>query len=184
MRALSPHTRLSVGVFPPKERREQDGLGGSYILVDTPAVSADFQHGALFPEEQRLVLEKFTFTNLPLGVNPLSVIGVWDSEVAAHSNGWDDDFHDKVCDRLRQLEVNDSHFVIVEEKQAAKPWGSYDEDTTDEIVEFAIRFKSVDEAIAYERQQLGRVEIIAALELSKAPEGAGAQGEDVVVSAR
>jgi len=146
VRVLSPHSGYSLQVLEPKEQVEHDPITGqAYTRTDTKAYIAAFEEsatgGGLFPHEREAALKQFagSFKGLPEGTNPLTRIGVWDSEAAQQQENWSDEYREAIEKRVIFLaSQRPTRCLVVDMPKAPKPWPLYDEQDEDEIVAFAI----------------------------------------------
>jgi hypothetical protein len=165
MRAISPHGRYSIPLTRGKVVRGVDKTGTLQEYEEGETTIANFEMaGGLTDKEQAVVLASFNFSGVPEGVNPLSTVGTYDTEARRVLEGWSDDYHDQVCQRLRELAALDNvHFIIVDADLAVKPWPTYDEDSIEEILAFAERLDLAEAVRVYESENKNRAQIIAAL---------------------
>lgn len=155
MRCISPHERYSIQVFEARTRRGSDSHGTVVEFEESPSINAQFEKGSLLDHEVELALIAFDYSGMAEGSNPLSRIAVYDTEVFAAALGWDDEFHTKVCDRLRHLQsLYPAQFIIVDQPLAPRPWPTYDEDSLEEILLVRERFRVSPQAVRlYEEQR-------------------------------
>lgn len=164
MRALSPHVAYSVQILPAVERMLTDQNGQSYLHIERLPVLANFSHGGVTPEEGTLALQRFSFSNLPEGTNPLTRIGVFDTELAGIQFGWDAETIAAAEEKLRAVALQTPQdLLVIEVATAPKPWPTYDTDDQDEIITIAQRLKLEDQVRAYEAENYGRSTILDAL---------------------
>jgi hypothetical protein len=164
LRAISANTGYSIQLFEGTERAAQDPQTGMmYTIQGDKPVVANFEHSGLHPWEVEAALEHFvsTFHGMAEGVNPLTKIAVYDTEVRALSEGWAPEFQKRVEDRLRKLGETRSEFIIVEKPAAAKPWPTYDDDSPEDIMGVAARLGISHETIfLYEVENANRPELV------------------------
>ena len=137
MRCISPHSRYSLTVFSPEEQIVVDARGYAQQLVLKKAVIADFEVSGLLDHEIEAALSKFSFSGLPEGVNPLSRIGVFDTEAFCSRLPEKDraEIQIQIEERLRELQADhSSDFIIVEPLEIPKPYATYDEHDVEEIL--------------------------------------------------
>lgn len=183
MRCISPHAGYQIEVFSPRVKRMPDRTGVLHEFYDGESHSARFDRGGLLDHEIELALESFTFSGLAEGVNPLTHIGVYDSEAYVQQFPAEEreDLQDRIDARLRELQVrNPSQFICVDQPAAQKPWASYDNETAEEIIDLQPRICSPEVVRRYEFENEGREEILGAME---ALEAEAADEEKIVVSA-
>lgn len=172
MRILSPHSSYSVQVFEGIEQVEHDPrTGQAYARSVSKPFIAEFEEsatgGGLFPHETELALRVFSWGGLPENVNPVTRIGIYDTEAQAISGSWDDEFRRKVEDRFRVLaSLHPTRLVIAEEKRAPKPWAKYHEHDPEEILAYIETLGiAPDTVLAYENDQdAPRADLVSALE--------------------
>jgi len=168
VRVISPHLAYSVQVFTGEEKREVDPITGqAYTRTERMPLVAEFEQGGLFPHEADIALREFdgVWKGLPEGVNPLTRVSIYDTEVAALTLGWSEEYHAKVDERLRVLAANaPTRLLVVEDVKAPKPWPKYDDQDADEIIAYVeVLGIDVEIVLAYERENENRKEIISAL---------------------
>ena len=169
MRVLSPSPGYSIQVFEGQEVREVDAAtGAGYTRVAKQPLVIRFESGfGIRADEEALALSTFTgeFSGLAEGVNPLSRVSAWDSESAAISDGWDEKFHEKVCERVRSLASSrPQYMLVVEDAVAPKPWPTYDEKDQEEVLAYVDALGLNPETVlAYEVENAERAPLIRAL---------------------
>ena len=139
MRCLSPHRRYSIQVIEGDEQIVVDARGYANTIQLRKPLIANFDSSGLTDWEELAVFERFTFSGLAEGVNPLTTVGVFDTEAFCTRFGKDrrDEINVQVDKRLRELQaLNPSEFIIVDPPEAARPWPSYDEMTVEDILKF------------------------------------------------
>lgn len=187
MRCLSPFTNYNIPIFKANERVVQDAGGYGTYVTEGENILAQFHQSGVMPHEVDIALAKFNFSGLPEGVAPQTRIGVFDT-IAFCEERWGHDpkkleeMQIQVDQRMRAHQKRYSQdFMIVEEPEAAKPWGSYDKDTVEDILKLQERLE-IDPTLVrrYEEEHQKRKEIVEAmteLESLKTPET-----EDIEVS--
>jgi hypothetical protein len=92
--------------------------------------------------------------------------GFFDSDEAAERLGWDDDLKSSAETVLRR-EAQQSPYLLEEivpvHVPAAIPWPTYDTFTPEIIIRLAPELLLVPETVAYEREHLNRVDVLAPL---------------------
>jgi hypothetical protein len=129
MRAISPIAAYGITVQSPRVRRGPDASGTVQEYFEGDLIHAQFERGGLTEWEQLVALESFDFSGLPDGVNPLTRVSVFDSEMYVQRFPKDerDKLQAKIDERLRELQQTfPSEFMIVEKPPAATPWPTYD----------------------------------------------------------
>lgn len=94
--------------------------------------------------------------------------GFYNTAEKAKEFGWNDDEHQLVIDKLREVQRTRPDYVqeVVAVRVAAPlPWSTYDELSPAEIVEFAPKLRLIAEAVRYERENLARPDVINPLEV-------------------
>jgi len=179
MRCLSPFTNYSVPIFKADERVVMDVRGMGTYVTEGETILAEFRQTGLMDHEVDLALSKFNFSGLPEGVNPITRVGVFDTEQFCLDRYPDEarreEMQAQIDQRLRALQERFStHFIIVEEPKAPKPWGSYDKDSAEDILKLQERLE-IDPTVVrrYEEENQGREEIVSKmleLEVQRVPE--------------
>lgn len=180
-RFISPYPRYSVQVIEGAEEIMADRRGTAFTHTLQKPVIAEFETGGLFDHEVEAAFERFNFSGLPEGVNPLSKIAVYDPEAQAVAHNWPDELRHEVERRLmKKAEVAPGDLIFVPSLRAAKPWPSYDGDSVDEILAAQDRFGYDPELVrVYEQENLDREEIVKAM-LAKEP----GSGEEIAAAAQ
>lgn len=167
MRCLSPYSGYSIQVFEGQEQVVTDARGYATTTVLNKPVIADFEHQGVLDHELEAVLSAFTFSGLPEGVNPATRIGVFDTEVYAmrFPKKDRDAMQVQIEERLRELQPSRSaYFIIVDTPQAEKPWGSYDDETVEDVLKFQERLQIEPARVRrYEQENENRPEIVKAM---------------------
>lgn len=191
MRCLSPHSNYSIQVFEGKETVMMEARGHAYREVTKEPVIANFEQSGLTEYEILAALESFNFSGVPEGVNPLTRISVFDTDLYIEQMIVKDEDLDReeleelrvrIENRLRKLQArHPAEFIIVDPPLHAAPWPSYDSDSVEEILAARERFGFSPEAVRlYEVENQNREKVITAmleLELANVSEG------DIVVKA-
>jgi hypothetical protein len=164
-RFISPHSRYTVAVDPGHERLVTDQRGVTFLHREAAPQVAQFEQSGMRDHEIQQALERWTFSGLPEGVNPLTRIGVYDQEANAIAADWTDEQRKAVERKLWfQAEDHPGDLAFVPSPRQPLPWPSYDSDTPDEILEFQKRLKVDPEIVRrYEEENQTRQEIIAAM---------------------
>jgi hypothetical protein len=185
MRALSPYARYGIQLFGAREKVVTiEGGYSQYQVLEEPVV-AQFDKLGLMDHEADLALKSFDFSGLPEGVPPLSRVGVFDSEAFCLRRYDNEDerksMQVQIDSRLRELQPrNPNDFIVVDTPLAEKPWGSYDKDSTDDIITLQERLE-VDPTWVrrYEEENQNRIEIIEAMRVQEEER----QQEEITVEA-
>lgn len=138
MRFISRHEQYSIQVFEGKEQIVTDPRGYAQTITLAKPVVANFEKSGLLDHEQELALLTFNFSGLPEGVNPLTTISVFDSEMYVDAN-FEEEERDamdaKIVARLLELsERHPSQFIPAPQPLAPRPWPSYDGMDADEVL--------------------------------------------------
>jgi hypothetical protein len=186
MRCLSPHARYSINVFDAQEQIVTDARGYAHSRPIGLQVMANFENTGLLEHEVELALSSFSFSGLAEGVNPLTKIGVFDTEVFClkYPENEREEIQAQIEQRLRELQqMHPSQFIIAETPTAAKPWDRYDDDGVEQILALQ-QATGVAPSIVrrYEEENRGRKEIIIAMSALEAKSGEEAEEEIVVES--
>lgn len=161
-RFISPHARYTVAVDPGHERMLTDARGNTFLHKESDPQVAQFEQSGLHDHEIAIAFERWTFSGLPEGTNPITRIGVYDPEAQAIAFDWTDEQRSQVERKLwleAQNHPGDLAFVLT--PRQISPWPSYDDDTVEEIIEFQARLKVDPEQVrSYESDNKNRKQII------------------------
>lgn len=152
----SPHAAFRALI---REQRDRRHPTTGDIIETEHALWADF--GQLGQE--------YHFRNPETGEEQRSahIIGhYYDTDAMAAEKGWDQETHDLVIRRLRDLAKKQPEVVreeIREKPKAVAPWPTYDQATPDQILELAPALGLVQQALAYERENRDRPHVTAGL---------------------
>lgn len=138
MRCISPHANYSITLFNPKPKRGMDGSGTIVEYTDGEPLLAQFDKTGLLDHEIEEALEYFDFSALPEGVNPVTRIACFDSEVFVMRFPEEEREAklEAIDKRLREVApLFPTQFRIVEQPPADKPWANYDEQSVDDILQ-------------------------------------------------
>ena len=167
MRCLSPHRNYSIQVIEGREKIVVDARGYATTVELSKPFLANFSPSGLTEYEELACYERFDFSGLPEGVNPLTTIGVWDVETACMAFPKDrrQELYVQVCQRMRDLsERFPSEFIVVEPPDAERPWPKYDDFTSEDVIKFQeVLGVEPDLIRLYELENQGRHEIILAM---------------------
>jgi hypothetical protein len=172
MRCISPHSRYSINVFDAEEQIVTDSRGYAHSRPVGLRVIANFDQTGLLEHEIEVALSSFNFSGLAEGVNPLSKIGVFDTEVYClrYAEKDREELQAQIDERLRLLQSqNPSQFIIVDTPKAPKPWAKYDGDSVEGVL--AVQQATGTSATVvrrYEQENRNRDEIIEAMTLLEA----------------
>lgn len=200
MRAISPISRYSIQLIEAVPKRGMDSSGTVIEYTDSKPVIAEFHQGGLTEWEQLVALEKFDFSGLPEGVNPLSRISMFDTE--AYVTRYPEDEQEAklilIDKRLEQLAgLYPNEFTIVEKPAQPKPWPTFDENELEdtraeiepgvfEIVPGILTLQALSgwspESIRlYEVENKNRADVIEAMEALEAEALGGVRDEAISV---
>ncbi len=162
LRAVSPHAKFSIQLIEAPVKRGPDGSGTIVEWQEGKPVIAEFRQTGLYDWEQLAALEKFNFSGIPEGVNPLSTLAVYDPEAQAIQNNWSPEFLETVVERLKVLAVlNPGSFIVVEAPAKRPPWKSYDSQDVSTILDVWKATATDAETVRlYEFENEGRSEIL------------------------
>lgn len=166
MRCLSPHARYSIQVFETDEKLVTDTRGYASMQALKKGIVANFDKLGLLAHEEAEALSKFNFSGLPEGVDPRTRIGVFDTEAYCldHYDNPEErqEMQVQMEVRLRELQKKfPTHYIIVDEPVAPKPWPTYDEDGVEDILKFQERLQVPAELVRrYEEENSNRPEIV------------------------
>ena len=168
MRCLSPYAKYSIQIHEGNEQIVVDARGTATTITLAKPVIGNFDRLGLLDHEIESALEYFNFSGVPEGVNPLTRIGVFDTEafVQQYPDSERSERLIQIDSRLRELQVrHPGDFIIVEPLEIPRPWPSYDEDSAVEIINFQQRLRVNPEDVRrYEEQrEKPRVTIINAM---------------------
>ncbi len=175
-RCISPHAAYSLQVIEGQEQVVVDARGYANTITLSKPVIANFEQGGLLDHEIEAALEKFNFSGVAEGVNPLTTIGSWDSEafVQKYPDNEQNEMLVQIDQRLKHLqELHPNDFLIVSPPVAARPWPKYDEFSVEDILKFQERLGVTPEDIRlYEVANANRPEVVYAMLALDDPEGA------------
>ena len=184
-RFISPHARYTVAIDPGHERMVTDQRGITFLHRESDPKVAQFEQSGMRDHEIQEALQRWTFSGLPEGINPMTRIGVYDPEANAIAADWSDEQRKSVEAKLwfeSQNHPGDLAFVL--SPRQPMPWPSYPHDTIDEIIEFQKRLGIDPEVVRrYEEENEGRAEIVTAMWELEARTDSGEGSEIAKVSA-
>ena len=172
-RFTSVHSRYSVAVDPGVEKLVTDVRGTSRMHQDSEPQIAQFEQSGLRDHEIADAFERWTFSGLAEGVNPVTTIGVYDPEANAIAADWSPEQRKKVERKLWLESVfHPGDLAFVPSPRARVPWPSYDHDNVEEILELQARLQIPPSQVrSYEEENAGRVTITKAMWDLEAAEG-------------
>lgn len=186
MRCLSPHPRYSIQVFEGREEVVVDARGYASTQVLTKPVIANFETSGLLDHEILVAAESFSFVGIPEGVNPLTKVSVFDTEVYCQQFPEErrDEMQVQIDERLRVLQASHpNQFTIVEQPSAEKPWPSYDEFSAEDVIKYQQVLGIAPQRIRlYEEENQNRDEVVFAMLVQDDPENAASRYPDLVDS--
>jgi len=167
MRCLSPHARYSINVFDAQEQIVTDSRGYAHSRPIGLQVMANFENSGLLEHEIELALSSFSFSGLAEGVNPLTRVGVFDTEIFClkYPENEREEIQAQIEQRLRELQkMHPQQFIIAETPEAPKPWDKYDDDSVEQILALQ-QATGVSPAVVlrYESEHQNRHQIIEAM---------------------
>jgi hypothetical protein len=168
MRCISPYADLGVLVFEPHVHRGTSK--GQIIEYEEGGLHVQFEKSGLLDHEIDVALEKLAFSALPEGVNPLTRVSVFDSEMYVESLPIPADQKPQLLAdidaRMRELEkIAPSHFVIVDMPAIPRPWPKYDEQNVETILSLREQTDTDPSLVRrYELENKGRKEIVSAMQ--------------------
>jgi hypothetical protein len=167
VRFISRHAGYSIQVFEGRDQVVTDPQGYATLRALNRPVIADFEHSGLLDHELETALKTFTFSGLPEGVNPATRIGVFDTEAYAERfpKKDRDAMQVQIEERLLELQPRfPGDFIAVDTPHAEKPWGSYDEDSTEDVLKFQERLQIEPTRVRrYEQENQNRPEVVNAM---------------------
>lgn len=191
MRAISPFARYSIVLSNPAVKRGVDRTGAVVEYSDGEPIIAQFEVSGLTKWEEVEALTHFgdTLGGLPEGVNPLTRISVYDTDLHAMQLAGTEGDLDKVRENLdAQLLLKakqfPSHFRVVALPAADKPWPTYDELTELDDILALMTATGTDTATVrrYEQENLKRPEVLDALDALDAEVEGGVAEESIRVA--
>lgn len=132
-------------------------------------IIAVFDQLTLTEDEVQFAIKGMHHKGLPIDrdteehFSPRSRISGFDSEKAQAENGWSDEERELVEQKLRESHHYGSDHIELVPQPAALPWPTYDNDGAEQVVLIARATGLVEEAIAYERENRNRDEVLVAL---------------------
>jgi hypothetical protein len=143
---------------------------GTVIKV-TPAVSVKFSPAAGAPDWAKDAVRKLPSFGRGVGLeeDPFSRVGGLDTDEEAKYQNWDDVLKERVEQALIKAPANGVEYVVCNAPKTAKPWDKYDDFVGDDAVEkilYTVDLIGVEpkDVLRYERENLDRENVIAALE--------------------
>lgn len=132
--------------------------------VTRPWIMAQFEQMGLTAFEKEQVAARLKFTGLGEGEDPMRRVSIYDTDIAAESEGWDADTKARVEKSL--LEGQSSTYFLLEEYRQPLPWPSYDEFTAPTKIAETVQTLGLDVegVLAYERENKARPSVVRALE--------------------
>lgn len=181
MRAISPHGRYSIQLVQGETQVGVDAGGTLREFASVEPIVANFEMSGLLDHEIKLVESSFSFSGVAEGVNPLTTVSVFDTEVASKIGKWSDEEKRVVEEQLIAKSIETGRFIVVEEPRAPKPWGTYDEMSAEQVVAFAIA-GGIDPT-RYEKENLNREEVLVGIQYGVADEDVPAAPAEFAVQA-
>lgn len=138
--------------------------------VLTKGLEAKFEPRGVKPHEIEEASRRLHFKGIPedkdtrRDVSPVPRLSLFDSEVAAKRLRWTEEEHELVVQTLRESDRNGQDFVEVLPVKVPAPWAGYDNlNDADRIAELALETETVAAALAYERDNQKREDVLEAL---------------------
>lgn len=164
-RFVSRYGNYSVGVQ--NQIKESYATGQSKVLKRR--IDANFQRSLVTDDDFAVALSSFTFPGLPFSeetqshISPRFRVSVWDSEWAQAIEGFTDEEIALIIAKLR-AEVGPD-VVELSIPKAGAPFPTYDDSSPAEILQILkVAGIPVEKAIAYERENLNRADLLKKLE--------------------
>lgn len=149
---------------------------GAVIKVH-PALSVQFQHSGGAPDWAKDAVQNLPSWGTGLGHNedPFSRVGVLDTDDEAKRQNWTPEEKEFVERALANAASNGIEYVICSAPKVPKPWDKYDEFVGEDAVEkilYTVDLIGADpkSVMRYEQENLGRQDVIEALEQKVAEE--------------
>lgn len=141
------------------------------VLKVHPALSVQFQHSGGAPDWAKDAVQKLPGWGNGLGHNedPFTRVGVLDTDEEAKRQNWTPEEKSFVEEALAKAPSNGVEYVICSPPKTVKPWDKYDEfvgeDAVDKIL-YTVDLIGADPkaVLRYEQENLGRPEVVEALE--------------------
>lgn len=179
MRFISNSAKYATWPIPPQERLGPNGK----LVLDDPGEMAQFRAGTVLPYEREIGLKQFTFPGLPRDadtgqeIDPSFRLSAYDTDVEAIQRNWTPERKKAVEQAMLKSDDLGVRFILVEAPKIPAPFPTWDElrgrgqRTTPELLCERVRELGLDieQAIAYETQNLQRQEVIDALEAMRQP---------------
>jgi hypothetical protein len=142
----------------------------------SPRLFAEFQKGGIPEWAMPLAVERFRMNGKPPELTPQQWLYTYDSKVDQFQRGWTDEERELIEAKLRSK----PKIVEISKQPAVKPWPKYDtlvthgRRTIEKVVELVVTgidTTGVDASVVleYERENLNRAEVIAAVEALAVP---------------
>lgn len=169
MRFVAQYANYVVGITPGHKKFTEYGVD----VVD-PSIEAEFDRNGWTQHDFETAMLSFKFRGTQqyedeaTPVSPVARLSVYDTDLVAVQEGWDEDTKIKVEQRLLSSQGLGRDYVLVTEMALDPPWPSYDlfEGKPQVLVEQALALGfDLEEVIAYESSKWGqqREDVLAAL---------------------
>ena len=158
------------------------GPSGPTVSILRDAHIALFEQGNVTPWEVEMASEVWgsDFKGVAEGEAPLRRVSAYDTDTAASINGWDAKTKADV-ERLLDAQQG-ADYMRVDRPRVGPPWPLYDNlDDADQIATIAgatLEADGIAHSIAYEKENLDREDVVAALEELLELAGASAMAAD------
>lgn len=159
-----------------REHREMVLADGQRQVVQQGFMAAPFLWGDVTEWERKEALAHWDnkFRGMTEGENPIWRLSSFDTDDAARKHEWTPEEKARYEKVLRDSPSNGVDYIIVERPSAPRPWPKYDDlvvvgrrtiemvakEIADKVVDLGI---DVDHVRVYERENLNRTEVLAAL---------------------
>lgn len=142
MLCVSRSANLTLPILPQRIKRYENGE----IREIKPPVSVVFERTPDVPEYARAALSSMPDFLKGVGKDedPYSLCGIFDTQIAAAREGWDDETLEIVEEALRR--VAGQSFIVADKPKTPKPWPNYDKVVgADEAETAFLLTKKIDE---------------------------------------
>lgn len=170
MRFVSQYTNFIINIRSPVRRVTDFG-----VEQIRDEIMAEFDANGWNQRDMEVAVASFKFHGIfqfedeATPVPPAYRLSVYDTDLVAEREGWDDEIKAEVENRLLNAKSFGRDFVLVQELALAPPWPSYDTfpGDTDELAAQVLALGyDIEDVIAYETSKWGqqREDVVAALE--------------------
>ena len=158
------NARLTVSGYDPTGREIKQEIVRELMAVFTPARQILTEH------EIQIAIKDMVHKGLPQDrdteelFSPRSRISGFDSFRAQDENNWTDEERELVEETLRKSHHFGTDHIELIPEPAVRPWPTFDTDDPELIVAIARATGQVEAALAYERENQSRTDLIESLE--------------------